>query len=197
MAVVDTLYKLCLRSTIQHNLLHHPHDIRNHIPNIIYEDLWDVQTMKNIEEIQRGLYSTVGYLELQYDEVDTLHVEYGNLWNIASTEMQRINSPHPYDSNPPNAPPMMFYRLYSKYMDYGNFLQLLDEWIDHKWELIEEFEEEKERLHDRYGDFDFNIKSFYIDEEDDANFERRLQTISRRIDENRVIVYLSEDEAEE
>ena len=193
MGEVDTLYKLCLKQVIQQKLLQYPYD-NSQLPHIIFEDVWDVQTVKNIEEVQRGLYSTIAYLELQYDEMEYLYVEYGNLWEIASSEMKRINEPNPYDSNPPSAPPMMFYRLYSKYKDFGNFLDLLDEWIDRKWELIEEFEEEKERLHDRYGDFDFNIKAFYIDEEDDAHLERRLQSINRRIHENRVIVILSEDQ---
>ena len=194
MVEVNTLYKTCLKHIVEQNLLSHPVDIRNHIPQIIYEDLWNVQSIKNFQQVERGLYSSIAYLESQYEDVEPFYAEYANMWEIACSEMHRINAAYPDDRNPPNPPPMMFFRLYQKYLDYDQMLDVFDEWIDKKWELVEEFSEEKEKLITQYGDFDFKIESIFIaKEEDDHLFAERMESLHRSLDENRVVIYEEEE----
>ena len=194
MVEVNTLYKTCLKKIVEQNILSHPVDIRNHIPQIIYEDLWNVQSIKNFQQVESGLYSTIAYLESQYEDVEPFYAEYANMWEIACSEMRRINAPHPHDPNPPIPPPMMFFRLYQKYLDFDKMLDVFDEWIDRKWELVEEFSEEKEKLTTQYGNFDFKIESIFIaKEEDDHLFVERMESLHRSLDENRVVINEEEE----
>ena len=188
MVEVNTLYKTCLKHVVEQKLLSHPVDIQ-WLPITIYEDLWNVQSIKNFHHIERAIYSNIAHLESQYEDVEPLYIEYANLWEIACSEMRRINAPHPHDPIPPIPPPMMFFRLYQKYLDFDSMLDIFDEWIDRKWELVEEFVEEREKLTTQYGDFEFNIESIFIDEEEDHLFEERMESLHKSIDENRVVVY--------
>ena len=102
-------------------------------------------------------YGMIGYLETELDGVNSLYFDYSEIWDLAASELSRINMMYLFDANPPSPPPMMFHRLFTKFKDLEALTNLITEWIDTKWDQVDAKEKEKERFKMKYGDVKFNV----------------------------------------
>ena len=56
--------------------------------------------------------------------------------SVVSEDLTALNAPDLYETNPPSAPPMMFFRLYQKVQNLKEIVGTLDKWVDRKWDQV-------------------------------------------------------------
>ena len=135
MSAVSTLQSLCAQLIVQNNLVAHPVKIE-HNPHTICEDLWNLTALKSVYMREMYLIKKIDIIEDLLDEVEEGAEFYEDVWMVVSEDLTALNAPDLYETNPPSAPPMMFFRLYQKVQNLKEIVGTLDKWVDRKWDQI-------------------------------------------------------------
>ena len=192
MCAVNTLQEICTQLLVQNNLVtHHVNNI-GPIPHTLYEDIWNLQCMKNVLVREKYLQHTISILEQELDDVNEDEEHYNYIWDRVSEELNILNQPNPYNSNPPPAPEMIFFDLYRKAMDITELSNTLEEWVNRKWEQQNENDEEKERLIEIYGYIQFNVTATNQDDEVDMEYDEKVDMLIDEIAENNLTIEIVE-----
>ena len=135
MSAVSTLQSLCAQLIVQNNLVVQPVKTK-HIPHTIYEDLWNLTALKSVYMREMYLIKKIDIIEDFLDEVKEGAEFYEDVWMVVSEDLTALNAPDLYETNPPSAPPMMFFRLYQKVQNLKEIVGTLDKWVDRKWDQV-------------------------------------------------------------
>ena len=65
--------------------------------------------------------------------------------SVVSEDLTALNAPNPYETNPPRAPPIMFFKLYQKVQDLMEMVDTIEQWSDRKWDQRYVKDEEQEK----------------------------------------------------
>ena len=192
MCCVNTLQEICTQLLVQNNLVTHPVNNTGPIPHTLYEAIWDLQCMKNVLVREKYLQHTISILEQELDDVNEDEEHYNYIWGKVSEELSILNQSNLFNSNPPPAPEMIFFDLYRKAKDTKELSNILEEWVNRKWEQQYENDEEKERLMARYGNVQFNVTATNQDDEVDMEYDEKFGTLIDEITRNNLTIEIIE-----
>ena len=191
MSAVSTLQSLCAQLIVQNNLVVHPVNTK-HIPHTIYEDLWNLRALKSVYMREMYLIKKIDIIEDLLDEVEEGAEFYEDVWMVVSEDLTALNAPDLYETNPPSAPPMMFFRLYQKVQNLKEIVGTLDKWVDRKWDQVYVNDGEKEKYLQVYGNVIFNVDAPTLDDEVDREYEDKVDTLIERNRRNPIAIHIQE-----
>ena len=199
---VNTLEEICAQLVIEQGLLIHPvncnlsvHpiDARLHLPENIYSYIWHLQSLKNMHEknvdiVEKYLEHSIDYLEFELDNVEQQEKYWSDIWSKVSDELKKMNAPNEYDTNPPSAPPMLFFQLYCKATAYRELVDIMEAFVDRKWEQREENDERKEKWFKSDSEKIVEVDVNNLDDDEDREYMYLIDTIQEEIENNQLIV---------
>ena len=93
MCTVNTLQNLCAKMCVENkSILKHPVNISD-IPLHIYEDLWNLTAIKDLEERKNYLGWRIDNLEDEWLDTDEKAEFYKDIWGQLSEGLKAINAP--------------------------------------------------------------------------------------------------------
>lgn len=177
---------------MQYNILPYPADIRNHIPQSIYADVWGVQEIKNLQEEIRANYNMLSDIEAELNDSLKSWNYHVDIQDKVSLDMQKIEMIYPLGTN---SPPAIIEKLRTeseimciKLAD--NFSLLNRKMVEiEKHHMIKYSQyclkvKEKKKLQKLYGDFEFKLNHTKLYQELDDEFERMISDINSMIHQN-------------
>ena len=199
---VNTLEEICAQLVIEQgllihpvncNLTVHPIDARLHLPENIYSYIWHLQSLKNMHEknvdiVEKYLERKCDFLEVELDNVEEQEKYWSDIWSKVSDELKKMNAPNEYDTNPPSAPPMLFFQLYCKATAYRELVDIMEAFLDRKWEQREENDERKEKWFKSDSEKIVEVDVNNLDDDEDREYMYLIDTIQEEIENNQLIV---------
>ena len=199
---VNTLEEICAQLIVEQglvihpvncNLTVHPIDTRLHLPENIYSYIWHLQSLKNMHEknvdiVEKYLEHSIDYLEFELDDVEEQEKYWSDIWSKVSDELKKMNAPNEYDMNPPSAPPMLFFQLYCKATAYRELVDIMEAFVDRKWEQREENYERKEKWFKSDSEKIVEVDVNNLDDDEDREYMYLIDTIQEEIENNQLIV---------
>ena len=199
MGEVDTLYKICLKKVVEETILEHPLNI-THIPHTIFEDVWDVQTIKNLQQEESAIFNMIMVMISEYNDAVMLFNHHCDIYDKVSLEMQKIEMAYPQDENSSPAPAIvekmrterviMFNKLLENFSRIDDKMMEIDIHIMIKKGKFDVIVKEKKKLQLRF-DLKFNLDDEFEVHLDDE-FERSMSVHNRRINQNRIFLHHEE-----
>ena len=199
---VNTLEEICAQLIVEQglvihpvncNLSVHPIDARLHLPENIYSYIWHLQSLKNMHEknvdiVEKYLERKCDFLEVELDNVEEQEKYWSDIWSKVSDELKKMNAPNEYDTNPPSAPPMLFFQLYCKATAYRELVDIMEAFVDRKWEQREENDERKEKWFKSDSEKIVEVDVNNLDDDEDREYMYLIDTIQEEIENNQLIV---------
>ena len=159
------------------SILKHPVNISD-IPRHIYEDLWNLTAIKDLEEQKNYLNCRIEKLEDEWLDTDEKAEFYEDICEQLSEGLKAINAP----------PTLGYHMLYKKSQDLTEMATILEDWCNRKWDQLHDILEEL-KTYPVYPNIDFEIDdSLDLDDVVDEEYDAKVGTIFDRVCMNNIQV---------
>lgn len=179
MCAVNTLQNLCAKMCVENkSILKHPVNISD-IPLHIYEDLWNLTAIKDLEERKNYLHCRIQKLEDEWTDTDEKAEFYTDIWEQLSEGLRAINAP----------PSLGYHMLYRKSQDLTEMATILEDWCNRKWGQLDEILEEL-KTYPVYPNVDFELDdSLDLDDAMDVEYDVQVGKLFDRVWRNQIHIH--------